>query len=101
MIAVSDYSVRTRLAAICSRIHASTSDSIQPMACAASRTGWGDLPSVTRAWVVLRDSPVRGLSVAKTGLNLVDYERDTVDRLAPSTIWNETIHNIGANSWLS
>ena len=33
-----------RLAAICSRIHASTSDSSQPTARSPSRIGWGKLP---------------------------------------------------------
>ena len=44
MILVSDHSVPPRLDAICSRIHASTSDSIQPTARAPSRTGWGKVP---------------------------------------------------------
>ena len=48
MISVSDHSALLRLAAICSRIHASTSDSIQPTARAPSRIGWGKLPSATR-----------------------------------------------------
>ena len=48
MVIVSDHSALLRLAAICSRIHASTSDSIQPTARAPSRIGWGKLPSATR-----------------------------------------------------
>ena len=44
MVSVSDHFALPRLAAICSRIHASTSDSIQPMARAPSRTGLGKLP---------------------------------------------------------
>ncbi len=48
MVIVSDHSALLRLAAIWSRIHASTSDSIQPTARAPSRIGWGKLPSATR-----------------------------------------------------
>ena len=48
LVSVSDHSALPRLAAICSRIHASTSDSIQPMARAPSRIGLGKLPLATR-----------------------------------------------------